>query len=843
MNAKIHLGKLAAVLLIMTAVYFFAAASHAYGASSPQASGRITESDGVNIRSSYSTSSSIVGALPYNASVTIQEEKYTVSGSSDKTNIWYKISSSYGSGYIRSDLVSVSYTYAAGTTTTSAPYRKGPGTAFSSLGSLPKGTQVKVALKAETAAGSSWYKIYYNNSYYYISANYVEFTGTSGGGSSSGNTGSALSDAEFEAMLTQEGFPESYKVKLRALHEQHPNWRFRANHLGFTWQAALDKQCANSNANLITRNYPDGYKSVQKGDYNFDTHSYVGKDGDSWVSASRQAVAYYMDPRNWLTENNVFMFEPNNYDPTYQTEALVKKILENTALPSSAAKYYIAAAEQTYNGTKYVISPIYLATKTRQELGSSAFTVDGREFTYGGKTFSGYYNVYNIGAVDSPDGSAATKGLVYAAGGINKNETTYLRPWNTLEKAIKGGAVYIASTFLQRNQNTSYYERYNVVNGLSGIGTYQYATAIFAAATQSGLMHNSYYDFNVLNEAFTFEIPVYQDMPDTPAPMPGSASHNCYLDDITVSAGGKKLAFTSSFDRFTTSYTVKTTVDASVDKLTISTVKNDDGATVTISGNSLKAGENKIAIKVTSPSKEAVKTYYVTVTKASGSGGTTSNGIISGVEATTIKASSALGDGYISLNWTKSYGYKVDYYEVFRSTTKGVYGDKAFYTTADGTAATYKNTKDLVDGTHYYYRIRGVRVIDGKTYYTQWSNEANRIYRASGSSTGTNTGLISGVEATTIKASSALGDGYISLKWTKSYGYKVDYFEIYRSTKSGDYGANPFFTTPNGNWVSYKNSASLVKGNRYYYKIRGVRTIDGKKYYTQWSNQANRIYR
>ena len=99
------------------------------------------------------------------------------------------------------------------------------------------------------------------------------------------------------------------------------------------------------------------------------------------------------------------------------------------------------------------------------------------------------------------------------------------------------------------------------------------------------------------------------------------------------------------------------------------------------------------------------------------------------------------------------------------------------------------------------------------------------------------------MEATTIKASSALGDGYISLKWTKSYGYKVDYFEIYRSTKSGDYGANPFFTTPNGNWVSYKNSASLVKGNRYYYKIRGVRTIDGKKYYTQWSNQANRIYR
>ncbi len=73
--------------------------------------------------------------------------------------------------------------------------------------------------------------------------------------------------------------------------------------------------------------------------------------------------------------------------------------------------------------------------------------IDGHSFTYGGKKYSGVYNTYNIGASDSADGSAATKGLVYAAGGSDGSGKSYLRPWNTLEKAVKGGAIYIANNF------------------------------------------------------------------------------------------------------------------------------------------------------------------------------------------------------------------------------------------------------------------------------------------------------------------------------------------------------------------------------------------------------------
>lgn len=100
--------------------------------------------------------------------------------------------------------------------------------------------------------------------------------------------------------------------------------------------------------------------------------------------------------------------------------------------------------------------------------------------------------------------------------------------------------------------------------------------------------------------------------------------------------------------------------------------------------------------------------------------------------------------------------------------------------------------------------------------------------------------LVKGVQNTTIVLKSKLTKkGKIRLTWTKSKGYKLDRFEIYRSVKKNSgYGKKAFFTTKDGSTAKYLNTKSLKKGKTYYYKLRGVRIIDGKKYYTKWSNKT-----
>lgn len=103
----------------------------------------------------------------------------------------------------------------------------------------------------------------------------------------------------------------------------------------------------------------------------------------------------------------------------------------------------------------------------------------------------------------------------------------------------------------------------------------------------------------------------------------------------------------------------------------------------------------------------------------------------------------------------------------------------------------------------------------------------------------------SGVEATTIRLQSArTAKGNIKLTWRKSPGYRVDYYEVFRSTKRySGYTKKPFYTSTFDKKTTYTNTGSLERGTRYYYKVRGVRTIDGVRYYTQWSNKAWRYYK
>lgn len=96
--------------------------------------------------------------------------------------------------------------------------------------------------------------------------------------------------------------------------------------------------------------------------------------------------------------------------------------------------------------------------------------------------------------------------------------------------------------------------------------------------------------------------------------------------------------------------------------------------------------------------------------------------------------------------------------------------------------------------------------------------------------------IIKGVKNTEIEIETTVNkDGNIVIKWKKSKGYRVDSFEILRAVKkNGKY--SKIYTTKSGKASRIVNAKNLKDGKRYYYKVRGVRTIDGKKYYTEWSN-------
>ena len=142
---------------------------------------------------------------------------------------------------------------------------------------------------------------------------------------------SYTTDSDFEAKLSAEGFPESYKNGLRQLHAQYPNWVFKAKKTGLDWNTVIENE-ALLGRNLVSSGSISSWKSVESGAYNWDNSTWTGFDGSNWVAASEDIIRYYMDPRNFLDDTYVFQFLSHEYNSSTQTRDGLAKMVEGSFL-------------------------------------------------------------------------------------------------------------------------------------------------------------------------------------------------------------------------------------------------------------------------------------------------------------------------------------------------------------------------------------------------------------------------------------------------------------------------------------------------------------------------------
>ena len=739
----IRTKKISLHILITVAVlgiFMLILSAHTFAASGIDGSAKVNAQDGIYLRKSASVKSRALAVLPDNTVLKVYREEYRSKKSTSAKKVWYYVKANGMKGYVRSDLVdSIKYPEYSATLKRPAYLRKGPGVRMKSLGHLRKGTNVTVYINArpvKSTMGSSrkWYRVSVDGEYGYICSKNIRLgslksktvktsstasenkTSSSKNTSHASNAFSKMSSAEFESYLTKQGFPESYKPGLRALHKAHPNWAFTAYHTGISWNEAMKKE-TKFGVSLVHKSYPKSYRSTSKNSYSsykmaaadldeapvegtkatvkadkatlfteakqdseavselvkgsevtikseageesdqkwyqveavveqsltddkslaYDSsddsedseleaenkkaeEEIIGSDKDDsdeaagddesadqddtvpvtltgyiraedielvsdpakteaaeaeeqaaaesaedenvemtpqevllgpageensdemtiaqdlmtasdeetlteaaqntesncsndeelelvqsgeasdayymvesgWYNASANVVAYFMDPRNFLNEDRIFMFEDLSFKSEYQTDGVVSKIISASKLISNGftTKIFMNAGKQ------FKISPVFLAARVLQETGGNSASVNGSKS--GGTVV---YNPFNIGAYGK---NAVSKGLAYAK----------KMGWTTPAKSVNGAAQYLASGYISKKQNSIYFQRFNVANGISKVGTHQYMTNIMAPYSEAYITKSSYSKMGITGEALAFVIPVYKGMPD-----------------------------------------------------------------------------------------------------------------------------------------------------------------------------------------------------------------------------------------------------------------------------------------------------------------------------------------
>lgn len=331
-------------------------------------------------------------------------------------------------------------------------------------------------------------------------------------------TGEAL--IYYEALKNQ-GFPEDYAEKLTRIHLCYPEWKFEPVVVSRTWKDTVALETADPTTNLI--NGKDDYSA-----YRHKTNRTLYDSG--YYQASTAAVSYFLDPRNFLNEADLFQFyaqtASNRIKPRDLEPILTGTFMENAVLENGKtyAEYIVEVGEE------FGVDPIFLAVKLRQEQGTgtsplltgqcgtllakyyneqTATTESGQQVNPPAvgtlnesdlTDLDGYYNLFNV--------RASGNGVFQ----IYRNALTYAKShdWTTKWKALRGGAEFLKASYIGQDQSTVYLQKFDV---LTTDGLHQYMQNVGGALSEGRLLYRFFAENGLTDRALTFQIPIYTDMP------------------------------------------------------------------------------------------------------------------------------------------------------------------------------------------------------------------------------------------------------------------------------------------------------------------------------------------
>lgn len=395
--------------------------------------GYVTDSTGVNMRDKPSTkNSNVLIEIPYNAEFYISNTN-AGSGNGCSKN-WYYVYYGNNYGYVCSNLVKI---IGEVETTYERPWTSPKkaivgGAQYISKGYIAKG-QYTSYLKKFNVNSNGYYPVYNHQYMANLRAPMSEASTTYSSMKSNGlldnslnfvipvftgmpettydknikNTERQVADIQDEVFETSiSGFPEDYKPYLRYLHTIHSNWTFTPLNTELDFETSYLSEKAVSSIEISS-----GF--CEQDPY------YVTESG--WCIGNEVSTKFFLDPRNFLSEKYIFMFENLGYSELYN-ETVVQSVIENTFMNEISVldnQSYASIFVEAGRGAN--VSPLYLASLARQESGTKVTnTTSGAEFTYEGYTYKGIYNFFNIGASSSAS-NPALAGLVWANGGKGAN--------------------------------------------------------------------------------------------------------------------------------------------------------------------------------------------------------------------------------------------------------------------------------------------------------------------------------------------------------------------------------------------------------------------------------------